>query len=185
MTSRAAFVTPYDLGWGFLVNFNHDFMGKKALEEIAKNPPRTVATLEWNADDVAAVCATQFQGVEPCERIDAPIDLVFADFSNPKPDEGYVYRANKVMADGKQIGIATGRIISFYYKKMISLAFIEPKYAVEGTELRLIWGTPGTPQKEIGVKVARFPYNDLVRNENRDVFNDSAIREIVVAEHEK
>jgi glycine cleavage system aminomethyltransferase T len=41
------YVTPYDVGWGYLVNFNHEFMGKEALMEIAKNPPRTMVTLEW------------------------------------------------------------------------------------------------------------------------------------------
>ena len=166
------FVTPYDLGWGFLVNFNHEFKGKKALEEISKNPQRTVTTLEWNAEDIASVYASQFKGreVEPCERIDAePLDMYFIDNLNGKPGEGHIYRADKVMADGRQIGISTGRICSYHYNTMISLCFIEPEYAVEGKELTLIWGTPGTPQKEIRVKVARYPYNDLVRNEHRDV----------------
>lgn len=173
---QSRFVTPYDLGWGFLVKFNHEFVGRKALEDIAKNPPRTVTTLEWNAEDIAAVYATQFQGkgVEPCERIDAePLDMYYIEnlAANPFTGDGAIYRSDKVMADGKQVGISTGRIMSFYYNTMISLAFIDPNYAVEGTELKLIWGTPGTPQKEIRVKVARYPYNDLIRNEDRDVLS--------------
>ena len=165
------FVTPYDVGWGFLVNFNHEFTGKKALEVIAKNPTRTVVTLEWNADDIGSIYASQFQGrgVEPCERIDLPVDMYYQDNVVGFPAVGYIYRADKVLADGKQIGISTGRTHSYYYHTMISLAFIDPKYAVEGKELTLIWGTPGTPQKEIRVKVARFPYIDLIRNEDRDV----------------
>lgn len=166
------FVTPYDVGWGYLVNFNHEFPGRKALEKIAQNPPRTVVTLEWNAEDIAAVYATQFQGreVEPCERIDArPLDMFYQDNIIGWPAEGYIYRADKVMADGKQVGISTGRICSYYYNRMISLGFIDPRYAELGKELTLIWGTPGTPQKEIRVKVARYPYVDLIRNEDRDV----------------
>src|SRR3546814_11586284 len=31
---QSRFMTPYDVDWGFLVNFNHDFMGKAALEKI-------------------------------------------------------------------------------------------------------------------------------------------------------
>ncbi len=167
------FVTPYDLGWGFLVNFNHEFTGKKALEEIANNPPRTVVTLEWNGDDVGAVFASQFQGkdVEPYERIDLPVDMYYQDNIAKFPAEGYIYRADKVMFGEEYVGISTGRSISYYYNTMISLAFIDPEYAVEGKELTLIWGTPGTPQKEIYVKVARFPYlsEKFVRNEDRDV----------------
>jgi len=169
---QSRFVTPYDLGWGFLVKFNHEFIGREALEKIAENPPRTVVTLEWNPEDIAAVYVTQFQGkdVEPYERIDAlPLDMTYQDNMTGLPDKGCIYRADKVMADGKQIGISTCRVCSYYYNTMISLAFIDPKYAVEGKELTLIWGTPGTPQKEIRVRVARYPYNDLIRNENRDV----------------
>jgi len=168
---ESRFVTPYDLGWGFLIKFDHEFTGRKALEELAKNPPRTVVTLEWSADDVGEVFASQFKGkdAEPCESITEPVDMYYQDNVVKFPKEGYIYRADKVMADGKHIGISTGRVISYYYNTMISLAFIDPKYAVEGSEYKLIWGTPGTPQKEISVKVARYPYLDLVRNENKDV----------------
>ena len=53
---------------------------------------------------------------------------------------------------------------------MISLGFIAPEYAAEGTELAVLWGTPGTRQMKIRAKVVRFPYNsDYIRNENKDV----------------
>lgn len=32
--------TPFDLGRGLLVNFDHDFIGKEALRVIADNPPK-------------------------------------------------------------------------------------------------------------------------------------------------
>lgn len=164
---QSRFVTPYDLGWGFLVNYNHDFKGKEALEKLVKNPPRTVVTLEWNAEDVGAVFATQFMGkdVEPCERIDKEVDMYYLE----NMYGGTIYRADKVMSGDQWIGNSTGRIYSYYYNTMISLAFIDPKYAEEGKELKVIWGTPGKPQKEIRVKVARFPYDQMVRNEDRDV----------------
>jgi glycine cleavage system aminomethyltransferase T len=163
------FVTPYDNRWDSRVKFNHDFTGRAALEKIAKDPPRRVVTLEWNADDVGAVYATQFKGgQDACERIDEPSDLPSQDISN---GGRWIYRADKVLANGKWIGISSGRIVSYYSHAMISLGFIAPEYAVEGKELTLVWGTPGTPQKEIRVKVARYPYLDpkFVRNEKRDV----------------
>ncbi|MDR0585126.1 MAG: hypothetical protein LBG57_12405 [Treponema sp.] len=169
---ESRFVTPYDNDWGSRVKFNHEFTGRAALEKIAKNPPRKVVTLEWNADDVGAVYAAQFRGkVEVCERIDHPSDVAFQENMTGGPGEGFIYRADKVLAEGKQVGIAVGRIVSAYYHTMISLAYLIPEHAVEGKELTLIWGTPGTPQKEIRVKVARYPYLDpkFVRNEKRDV----------------
>lgn len=54
------FMTPFDVGWDFLVKFNHEFTGKKALEKIAKERKRTVVTLEWNAEDIGKTFATRF-----------------------------------------------------------------------------------------------------------------------------
>ena len=166
------FVTPYDNGWGSRVKFNHEFMGRAALEKISKKPPRKIVTLEWNADDVGSVFATQLKGSnEVCEKIEVASDVAFQENMIGGPGEGYIYRADKVLYDGKWIGISTGRIISYYYHTMISLGYVEPEYAIEGKELTLIWGTPGTPQREIRVKVARYPYLDpkFIRNEDRDV----------------
>lgn len=165
---QSRFVTPYDVGWGFLVNYNHGFTGKEALKKIAKNPERTVTTLEWNAEDVAAVYATRLTpGEKPCEDISRLCDMPLTE----NTFFGYVdYRADRVLHDGKDIGITSGRIVSYPYNSMISLAFIKPEHAIEGTELTIVWGTPGMPQREIRAKVAKFPYNsDFVRNEDKDV----------------
>lgn len=162
------FMTPYDVGWDFLVKFNHEFTGRAALEEAAKNPRRQVVTLEWNAEDVARVFATRLSlDEEPCEDISNPTDCrVVESFSTGC----WIYRADKVLAADKEIGISSGRIISYSYNTMISLGFIDPKYAAEGTELTVVWGTPGTRQMNIRAKVAQFPYNkDLIRNEDKNV----------------
>ena len=163
------FVTPYDIGIGSLVNFDHEFTGKAALAEIAKNPPKTVVTLEWNPEDVAKVFQAQITpGGERVDDITKPLDTdVEAGYATGK----MIYRGYKVLdADGNMVGFSSGRIISYNYNAMISLAFIKKELAVEGTELTLVWGTPGTPQFDIRMKVARFPYNqDMVRNEDRDV----------------
>lgn len=162
---QSRFMTPYDVGWGFLVNFNHDFMGKEALEKIAKAPPRQIVTLEWNPDDVGSAYASQFEGNEVAaeDRIDErPNDLYWN-------SEGWNYRADKVLIDGEEIGITTGRVNSYYYKKMLSLAYINPKYAVEGTEVSVLWGAPGSAQRIIRAKVTRFPYNTVMRNDEVNV----------------
>lgn len=157
------FVTPYDTGWGDLVKYNHDFIGREALEILSKNPPRTVATLEWNADDVMEVYGSQFKGtdVEPYDYIeDRPNDVYYFDNA-----DGFIYHADKVLAEGKEIGISVGRGVSQYYRKMISMCFIDPKYVEIGKEVVVLWGNPGHPQKEIRAKVARFPYLDLEFNQ--------------------
>lgn len=157
-----AFVTPYDVGWGYLVNFDHDFIGKEALQELAENPPRQVVTLEWNAKDIGEAVATQFSGteVQPCDDMSSVGD---GGGDNP-------FIMSKVLADGKMIGVATGRTRDFYHQRMISLAFIEKEYAQEGRELTVTWGTNPDLAVKIRAKVAAFPYyNEELRNETFDV----------------
>lgn len=159
-------VTPYDVGWGYLVNMDHDFVGKEALMEIKKSSPRQAVTLEWNTEDVGEVFMSQFRGreVEPYEPIEAYHDFYNAGTSG--------FRGDLVLAGDKVIGSATGRCYAFYERHMISLAFIAKEYAVEGTELEVLWGRPEYPQKRIRAKVARFPYyNEEYRNETFDVEN--------------
>ncbi|MFZ7121915.1 MAG: aminomethyl transferase family protein [Eubacteriaceae bacterium] len=157
------YATPFDVGWGYLVNFDHDFMGKDALLKIKNNPPRKVVTLEWDNEDIGEVFISQFKGqnVEPFDPIDPVTD---GDMVNMR------LRGDYVLADGKKIGIAVGRTYAYYERRMISLAYLDPMYAQEGAEVRVLWGENGHPQKEIRAKIAKFPYYDgEYRNETFDV----------------
>ncbi|OFW57607.1 MAG: hypothetical protein A2133_03490 [Actinobacteria bacterium RBG_16_64_13] len=51
---------------------------------------------------------------------------------------------------------------------MISLCSLDAPYASLGTEVRVIWGEPGTRQKQIRAEVSRFPYLNENRNEDID-----------------
>ena len=80
------------------------------------------------------------------------------------------YHADLVLAaDGAEIGFSAGRIESVTYQRMISLGFIAREHAALGTEVTVIWGNPGTRQKPIRARVARFPYLTGERNEAIDV----------------
>ena len=164
---ESRFVTPYDIGLGNLVKFNHDFIGRAALEEIAKNPPHELVTLEWDPADMAeAWRSTITRGAETADDISADND-----YDNSHNFGGnFKYVANKVFSDGEEIGFTTGRIRSAAYNAVLSLGYISPDKAVPGTKVKVLWGTPGTPQFEIGATVRPCPYNtDMVRNELRDV----------------
>ena len=160
------FKTPYDCGWGYLVNFDHDFPGKEALAKIAENPPHKLVTLEWNPDDIGAIYTSWFRGrgEEPAEPIEArPTDVYYL---NPV---GMHFHADKVMCGDQMIGTSSGRLQSVYYRRMISLGYLDTEYAVEGREYILIWGTPGTRQFPVRVKVCKTPYLDFENNKDIDV----------------
>jgi glycine cleavage system aminomethyltransferase T len=154
---------PVELGWGGMIKFDHDFVGKEALQKLVGDPNRVMVTLEWNADDVADVFRSQFDGSEqPYQSIEAPNTF---DYVGGRT----VYIADQVLADGKLAGISSGRCRSIFYHRMISLCSIEPTYAKIGTAVTVIFGDEGNRQKEIRAKVARFPYLQEERNPDIDV----------------
>lgn len=159
-----AFVTPFDVKWEYLINYDHDFIGKDALLKIKENPKRTIVTLEWDPADVGACFAEQFKGkfTLPFDDISNMADGAMVDF----------FVISKIMVGDKMVGVATGRERDFYHITMISLAFLDMEYAVEGTELTVLWGTNPETVFPIKVKVAQFPYyNEEFRNETFDTSN--------------
>ncbi|MDR2079310.1 MAG: hypothetical protein LBP74_06300 [Treponema sp.] len=158
---ESRFVNPFELGWGGSVSFDHDFTGKKALMELKENHRRKVVTLEWNTEDILDIYRSEFEPGTPYTTIEGPEDY--------DPSGHYEYCADKVLVNGKYIGTSTGRIHSWYYRKMISLGLLEKEYCNLGQELVILWGDPNTRQKEIRATVARYPYMNINRNENVDV----------------
>jgi glycine cleavage system aminomethyltransferase T len=156
-----AFVTPFDVAWDYLIDYNHDFVGKSALQQISKNPPHKCVTLVWDSADIGEYFAAQFNGID-VEPVD---DLRKTGDGGDNP-----FVISKVLDGSKMIGVASSRVHDFYTNRMISLGVIDKEYAEEGKELKVIWGTNGFYQKEIRVKVGPFPYyNEELRNETFDV----------------
>lgn len=159
---QARYRNPYELGWGSYVKFDHDFIGREALEKIASSPHRKMVSLEWNAEDIADVQASQFQPGEHYAPMDEPNHYLIKNGSS-------ALFADKVVVDGNTVGISSGRAYSYYYRTMISLCSIDPEFSEIGTQVTLLWGDPGTRQKEIRATVARFPYFNENRNKDIDL----------------
>jgi vanillate/3-O-methylgallate O-demethylase len=49
------YVSPWELGYGRSISFNHNFLGRDALQAAEGNVPRTKVTLELDSDDVRDV----------------------------------------------------------------------------------------------------------------------------------
>ncbi|SKA90619.1 Glycine cleavage system T protein (aminomethyltransferase) [Agreia bicolorata] len=167
--SRAnVYLTPYDVGWGNLVNFDHDFPGKTALQRIAQDPPRQAVTLEWNADDVAAAFSTQLRG-----RAATAADLVTTPGFTLEEFASLKMRVDYVLADGGKIGVTAGRTIDYRENRMVSLAFIEREFADEGSPVVVLWGDTEESRVEIRATVAPMPY---FRGDDRnEVFDTTRI----------
>jgi vanillate/3-O-methylgallate O-demethylase len=142
----ALYRTPVELGWGKSVKFDHDFVGRAALEPEVANPKRTMATLVWNSNDVADVYASLFRRDTPYLYMEMPRNIL-----------GCVF-ADTVKKDDQIVGISTSRCYSYYFRQMLSLCVLDVALCEPGTEVSVIWGRPRTPQKTIRATVALAPY---------------------------
>jgi vanillate/3-O-methylgallate O-demethylase len=156
--------SPVELGWGKNVKFDHEFIGHDALAAEVENPKRLMRTLEWNAEDVADVYASLFRP-EPYDFMEMPRD-----------QRGFMYM-DKVFKGGKLVGISSSRGYSAYFKKMLSLCTIDVAQSEPGTEVEVVWGNPGHPQKRIRATVAPAPY----KRDNRRADLTSLPREGVIS----
>jgi vanillate/3-O-methylgallate O-demethylase len=158
---RDYYLTPYDLGYGPFVKFDHDFVGRSALEKIANNQKRTKVTLVWNGDDVSRAGNTLFHAGDIVKYIDLPL----ANYATLPFD--------KVVKNGKTVGVSTYTGYTYNERAMISLAVIDNDHAAVGTPLTLVWGEEGRGstkptverhvQSEIQVTVAAVPYAEAAR----------------------
>lgn len=139
------YVTPYDLGYGKLVSFDHDFIGREALEEIAKHPRRTKVTLVWNKDDVLRVWESLLEPGVPFKFLDLPV----ADYGN------LMHRDEVRDADGTVIGLATKTGYSINERKILSLAMLDVDRANIGDEVEIVWGEPDGGSRKPQVELHR------------------------------
>lgn len=138
--------SPVELGWGRIVNGDHEFPGRQALLDEKAKPRRVLRTLVWDADDVADVLASLVRD----ERHYTFMEL-------PRDQRGFMW-ADRVEQDGNPVGVATSRGFSYWFRKTLSLATIDVDAAEIGTPLEVIWGNPGDPEKRIRARVEVAPF---------------------------
>lgn len=137
---------PVELGWGKSIRFDHDFIGREALEREMASPRRAIRTLVWNPEDVIDVYASLFRK-----------DPNFRYMEMPRDRRGFIWQ-DAVLRGGEPVGVSTSRGYSYYFREMISLATIDVAHSEIGTGLTVVWGEPGGPQKHIRATVAPAPY---------------------------
>jgi vanillate/3-O-methylgallate O-demethylase len=156
------YLTPYDLGYGPFVKFDHDFVGRAAVEKMAANQKRKKVTLVWNGDDVEHALGSLFHGRGDTTKY---IDLPLANYSTLPYD--------KVLKNGKTVGLSTYTGYTFNERVMISLAMVDVEHSEPGAQVTLVWGEEGggSPkptverhkQTEIRATVAAAPYAEVAR----------------------
>src|ERR1051325_10827321 len=151
------YVTPYELGYGIFVKFDHDFVGKDALQKMnGGKGQRHKVTFVWNADDVAKIWASQLQPGQMYKYLDIP-------------NSNYGSRTfDSAMSGGKVVGASMFGGYSYNERSVLSLGIVDEQFAKVGTKLTLVWGEEngGTKkttverhkQMEVRVEVGPTPY---------------------------
>ncbi len=174
-TIDECYITPWDIGYGPFVKFDHDFIGREALEKMADRPHRRKVTLALDNDDVLGVIGTIFKKDGRGKFIEFP-SAVYA-----------MYPYDKVTAGGRTVGISTWVGYSSNEAKMLTLAMVDEAFAEPGTKVTLVWGEEGGGtakprverhiQMEIGAVVHPAPYAKAAR----EVYDDGGWRRRVAA----
>ena len=157
---RARYRTPVEVGWQRSVRFDHDFIGRKALEREMADPRRTIATLRWNAEDVTDIYASLLRQGESYKPIDLP--------TTPSWHRGFFAHADHILKDGRGVGFSSGTIYSTYFRQVLSMATIDVEHAKIGTEIIVQWGDHERRIKDVRATVERFPYLSEGRNDQVD-----------------
>jgi vanillate/3-O-methylgallate O-demethylase len=154
------YLTPHDLGYWSFVKFDHDFVGREALERMADDPPRRKATLAWNGEDVARAMGTLFEKGDPVKYIDLPLSNYAT------------WPYDKIVLDGEVVGVSTFSGYSYNERSMLSLAAVDVDVP-DGTEVTLVWGEEGGGsakpvverhvQAEFRAIVSPVPYSEVIR----------------------
>lgn len=158
------YLTPWELGYGSFVKFDHDFIGRDALEQVDPSTQRRKATLAWNAEDMTKIFASLFDTEGPDYKY---FDLPLANYGSSNYDA-------VVDADGRTVGLSMFTGYSYNERKGLSLATLDPNVP-EGTELKVVWGEPDggsrkttvEPHEQLEVRavVSPVPYSEVVRKD--------------------
>jgi vanillate/3-O-methylgallate O-demethylase len=160
------YLTPYELGYGPFVKFDHDFIGREALEKKTSQPHRKKVTFAWHADDMAKIYASLFHpGAEHYKFFDLPN----ANYSSSSYD--------RIVKNGKTVGVSMFGGYSYNERTALSLGVVDPDINV-GEELTLVWGEDGGgtqkttverhKQLDVRVTISPVPYSRVARETYTD-----------------
>ena len=109
------YMTPFALGYGSFVKFDHDYIGRDALQKQSKEPQRKKVTFAWNREDVIKVMTSLFDEGDPYKYIELPL----SNYTSASYDK-------VVGKGGKTVGLSMFSGFSYNERSMLSLGVVDP-----------------------------------------------------------
>jgi vanillate/3-O-methylgallate O-demethylase len=155
--------TPWELGYGGFIRYDHDFIGRSALESMDVDVQRKKVTFAWNPDDLAAIFTSML-------RNDG---LGYKYFDLPLANYGY-FNFDSVVDDGSHVGLSMWTGYSENERTALSIGTVDPEIEI-GAEVRVVWGEPDggsekatvEPHQQLEVRaiVSPAPYSAVARTD--------------------
>src|SRR5215813_2036563 len=109
------YMTPYALGYGSFVKFDHDYIGKEAIQRQSTQPHRKKVTFAWNKEDVLKILSSMFDEGPVYKYIDIPL----SNYTSASYDK-------IVGKGGKAVGVSMFAGYSYNERSMLSLGVVDP-----------------------------------------------------------
>jgi len=145
------YVSPYELGYGRSIAFNHDFIGRDALEQAKHNVSRRKVTLVLDAGDTRKLLGEA-------------------------PDFFLSYARYRIEVDSTPVGMTFYTAYLAHLDRILALSLVAGEHAEPGTEVTLVYGEhPGPGHdpngkfdfKRLRATVRPAPYNEFARTQYR------------------
>src|SRR5687767_5373082 len=121
------YVTPYEMGYGSFIKFDHDFIGAEALQKMAGRPHRRKVTFAWHPEDVVKIWRSMLEPGDPYKFLDLPL----SNYTSASYD--------RILLNGKQVGLNMFSGYSYNERSFLSLGIVNADVPL-GTEVKLVWG---------------------------------------------
>jgi len=158
------YLNPWDLGYGSFVKFDHEFIGRQALEQVDPETQRKKVTLAWNDEDLGRLLANVIDREGPRYQF---FDLPNANYGSSNYDA-------VIGPDGDTVGLSLFTGVTANEKRGLSLATVDRDVPI-GAEVRVVWGEPDggsrkttvEPHEQFAVRaiVSPVPYAVTARQE--------------------
>lgn len=124
------YLNPWELGYGDFVKFDHDFIGRDALQRIDPAAQRRKVTLAWNREDTAKLLASPVNADHHYQYFDLPV----ANYGSSSYDA-------VLDGEGRTIGLSMFTGYSANERSVLSLATVDSEVPI-GAEVLVVWGEP-------------------------------------------
>ncbi|SFG30215.1 syringate O-demethylase/vanillate/3-O-methylgallate O-demethylase [Novosphingobium sp. CF614] len=156
------YFTPWELDYGRLIKFDHDFMGRAALEGMTGDRHRKKVSIVLDPDDVTAIYRSQMEPGKNGKAMEVPTAHYAA----------YPYDA-VLDAQENLVGVSTYTAFLAPDGAWVALAVVDEAHAAEGSRVTIVWGEPNGGshrptverhrQMEIRGTISSWPFSKLAQ----------------------